>query len=76
MLIDVRRKEKLARIVPYEPSVIEPHDSKAVVKGLEDSFLPLARKNMAEHEDRLPLTFDPEILQGPLRGGGAGKVTG
>lgn len=76
MLIDVRRKQKLARIVAYEPSVMELHDSKAVVKSLEDSFLLLARKNMAEHKNRLSLTFDTKVLQGPLRGGGAGKLTG
>lgn len=76
MFINVRRKQKLARIIPYEPSVIELHDSKAVVKGFEDSFLLPTRKNMAEHKNRLPLTFDTKILQGPLRGGGAGKLTG
>lgn len=55
MLIDVRRKQKLARIVAYKPSVMELHHSKAVVKNLEDSFLLLARKNMAEHKTGCPL---------------------
>jgi len=76
MFIDVRRKQEFARIVPYEPSIIELHDSKTVVKGFKDSFLHFARKNMPEHDNWLPLTFDPEIFQGPLRGGGAGKLTG
>ena len=76
MLINICGKQKLTRVVPNEPSVIELHDSKSVIKGFEDSFLLLARKNMAEHKNRLPLAFDPEILQGPLRGGGAGKLTG
>ena len=76
MFIDLCRKEQLARIVPYEPSIIELHDSKAIIKSFEDGFLPLARENMAEHNNRLPLAFDPKIFQGPLRGSGAGKLTG
>lgn len=76
MLIDFGRQQKLAGIVSHQPSVSELHDGKAVIKGLECAFLSFTSQHMTKHEDRLPLPFDPEVLERALGTGRAREPTG
>ena len=72
--VDLRRKQKLVRVVPDRNTIAELDHCQAVIEDFKCGFLPFALKNVPHNEDWLSFSLDPQVSQSMLGSGRAGKL--